>query len=129
MEARANTSTLDTANGCAKWVVIGFVALAAFIGFGVWMGRSAETVRVTGNVHVSMSSACESPKLEIRPEGKAWQTVRFEASSWRAGQTCVLPLDVDLPPAARYTIRMDGVGVETIERAGDETTVRFELSW
>lgn len=116
-------------SGCSTGCSVLFIAIVALLAFGYIWGQEAETVRVTGTVHVSIPAACESPRIEIRPEGKAWQTVRFEASSWRVGQRCTLPLDIDLPPADRYTIRMDGVGVETIERKGDASTVRFELSW
>lgn len=129
MASRREPSALDTANGCAKWIIIGFVALAAMIGVGVWVGSGADTVRLTGTVHISAAAACESPELEIRPEGDVWHAVRFEAASWRPGQSCVLPVDVDLPAARRYTVRMDGVAVETIEREGDAATVVIRLSW
>lgn len=105
------------------------IAVVALLMFGYFYGQNAETVRVTGTVTVSMSAACEDPKLEIRPEGLAWQTVRFDAESWRAGQGCILPVDIELPPADRYTVRMDGVGVETVARRGDDETVRFDLAW
>ena len=116
-------------SGCATGCGVLVVALVALLAFGYIWGQNADTVRVTGTVHVSISSACESPKLQIRPEGKAWQTVRFESASWRIGQPCTLPVDIDLPPADRYTVRMDGVGTETIPRDDGATTVRFALSW
>lgn len=118
-----------TRSGCATGCSVLCIAVVAILAFGYIRGSQADTVRVTGEVRVSIAAACENPKVEIRPEGKAWRTVRYEAASWQAGQGCILPVDEELPPADRYTVKVSGVGVETIDRAGDASTVRFELSW
>lgn len=121
----------EKSTGCAKGCSVLFVAVVAIFIFGYAYNAlfGEEDIRLTGTVDVSIASACEDPEIDIRPEGGAWQTVHFETNSWRAGQPCRLNLDVDVPPASRYAIRMDGVGLETIERKGDATTVRIELSW
>lgn len=117
--------------GCAKGCGIIAIAVTALFVLGLLFNAftgGPDEVRVTGEIEVSDPSACRDPKVKIRPDGHGERTIEYDVSSWRPGQTCTLPIDIDLPKADRYRVEVPGVGVETVPRSTDNS-VLIRLSW
>lgn len=112
--------------GCGTLIfaIVGCVIIALV------MRPGDDDVRLEGRVSISpaYTAACEDARVVITPEGRGARTLRFEASSWRYGQGCTLPVSEAMPKADRYRVEVPGVGVETIVRGSSET-VRFDISW
>jgi len=113
--------------GCGTLLIaiIGCVVIAM-----VMRPAGDDEVRIEGRGSISpaYTAACEDARVVITPEGRGARTLRFEATSWRYGQGCTLPVVEDLPKADSYRVEVPGVGVETVY-PGTSGDVTFDISW
>jgi hypothetical protein len=122
-----------------RWFGALGLALGVLIAIGAVLDATngePETIRFSGRIEVSDSGACREPVVKLRPEGHPTQTIRFNVSSWRAGQPCVLPFAEDVPIADSYRVEVPGIGVETFDRSmidtigpDGDTRLEIRLSW